>query len=209
MQNTQLPPPPPPPRVELTIGPMFASKTSGAIDLANKLHAESADSVVFVCNLLDMERCAANFKMSSMKTVVFVHSAEPKALNVKRVWADTTTLHQLAFDADVKHVIVDELQFYSENVVRTVIIEDWVHKRRLNVHLYGLVSDSRGSMWPSVSAALPYASKLHWLTATCQACKVAQATMTTAIVTMPADGVSVGGADKYEARCRDCYMNGK
>jgi thymidine kinase len=90
--------------------------------------------------------------------------------------------------------------------VRDVIFADWVERRGLSVYLFGLSSDFLADPWPSVSAAQPLADCVTVLKARCDACG-APATLTAAIAAMPTDGrVNPGGSEKYEARCRQCYL---
>lgn len=97
-------------------------------------------------------------------------------------------------------MVFDEAQFFDEGIINVV---GFMLARGSNVIIAGLDKDYRGEPFGPMPTLLAMADKVSKLTAVCVKC-YGDATMTQRI-TGGSDIVVVGGADKYEARCRKCH----
>ena len=169
--------------LEVITGPMFSGKTE---ELVRRIHrAEYAHITPVVFKPARDTRYNKNQIMSHSGYVFPAHSIEHPSEALKY----SGTL-----------VAFDEAQFYDDAII--AVVSDFLH-RGSNVIVAGLDKDFRGMPFGSMPTLLAIADKVSKLTAVCVRCH-GEATMTYRTVADDAT-VVVGGADKYEARCRKCH----
>ena len=101
-------------------------------------------------------------------------------------------------------LLIDEFQFLSKHhcdqLVQVMIDFD------INIFLYGLMSNFRGELFPTVAYMLPYMTTLNEIKTVCGHCGKRKATMNVMIgdVEADSDGISVG--NHYNGVCTVCYM---
>jgi thymidine kinase len=104
-------------------------------------------------------------------------------------------------DADTEVVGVDEGQFFDNDLV-TVANE--LARRGVRVIIAGLDQDYTGKPWepmPQLLAIAEYITKTHAICMKCgQPANYSQRTFESE------ERVAVGASDKYEARCRGCFV---
>lgn len=124
-----------------------------------------------------------------------------KAISVKQ---DVNLLDHI--DSDTKVVAVDEIQFFHEDMVKTL---ELIADRGIRVIVAGLELDFRGEpfgIMPKILCVAEYVDKLHSICVKCSA----PATRTQRLINdEPAKYndpvIMVGASDSYEPRCRLCH----
>lgn len=100
-------------------------------------------------------------------------------------------------------ILIDEFQFLSKHhcdqLVRLMIDTD------INIFLYGLMSNFRGELFPTVAYMLPYMTTLNEIKTVCGHCGKRKATMNVMIGEQEADndGISIG--NHFNGVCAVCY----
>ncbi|OGF01465.1 MAG: thymidine kinase [Candidatus Edwardsbacteria bacterium RIFOXYD12_FULL_50_11] len=112
-----------------------------------------------------------------------------------------------AVDNKIQVVGIDEVQFYGDDIIPA--IEEIAHQD-IRVIISGLDMDFRGEPFGPMPQLLTLAEKVDKLSAICSICGE-PATRTQRLLDghpAPYDSevVSVGSAEKYEARCRKCHI---
>ncbi|MCR4329337.1 MAG: thymidine kinase [Candidatus Roizmanbacteria bacterium] len=106
--------------------------------------------------------------------------------------------------ADTKVVVIDEVQFFNEDVI--MVISHMLY-RNINVIAAGLDTDFRGEPFGPIGSLLCMAEKIIKLKAVCSVCHEWNATRTQRLLNNgePAPYtdplIKVGALDSYQARC--------
>lgn len=104
-------------------------------------------------------------------------------------------------DPDTEVVGIDEGQFFDNELVN---VANELARRGVRVIIAGLDQDYRGKPWepmPQLLAIAEYITKTHAICMKCgQPANYSQRTFESQ------ERVAVGAADKYEARCRMCFV---
>jgi thymidine kinase len=104
-------------------------------------------------------------------------------------------------DADTEVVGIDEGQFFDNELVN---VANALARRGVRVIIAGLDQDYTGRPWepmPQLLAIAEYITKTHAICMKCgQPANYSQRTF------QSEERVAVGAADKYEARCRMCFV---
>jgi thymidine kinase len=177
--------------IEVVCGPMFCGKSE---ELIRRLRRAAIARLAVVCvkPAID-DRHAANDVVS--------HAGSRLAA---RAIADPRELLELRGEADV--VGVDEAQFFDARLIG--VCED-LAASGLSVICAGLDRDYRGLPFGPMPELLAIADRITKLQAVCVVCG-GDATLSQRLVDgapAPFDDatVVVGGAERYEARCRGCF----
>ncbi len=111
------------------------------------------------------------------------------------------------YDYCVEHkldlILIDEFQFLSkahcDQLVQLMIDTD------MNIFLYGLMSNFRGELFPTVAYMLPYITTLNEIKTVCGHCGKRKATMNVMIGDIEADkdGISIG--NHFNGVCAVCF----
>jgi len=104
-------------------------------------------------------------------------------------------------DADTEVVGIDEGQFFDNDLVE---VANALARRGVRVIIAGLDQDYTGKPWepmPQLLAIAEYITKTHAICMKCgQPANYSQRTFESE------ERVAVGASDKYEARCRGCFV---
>lgn len=104
-------------------------------------------------------------------------------------------------DRDTEVVGIDEGQFFDNELVR---VANELARRGVRVIIAGLDQDYLGQPWepmPQLLAIAEYITKTHAICMKCgQPANYSQRTFESE------ERVAVGASDKYEARCRSCFV---
>ena len=104
-------------------------------------------------------------------------------------------------DADTEVVGIDEGQFFDNDLVQ---VANELARRGVRVIIAGLDQDYTGKPWepmPQLLAIAEYITKTHAICMKCgQPANYSQRTFESE------ERVAVGASDKYEARCRRCFV---
>ena len=104
-------------------------------------------------------------------------------------------------DPDTEVVGIDEGQFFDNDLVN---VANELARRGVRVIIAGLDQDYMGRPWepmPQLLAIAEYITKTHAICMKCgQPANYSQRTF------QSEERVAVGAADKYEARCRNCFV---
>jgi len=181
--------------LELVYGPMFAGKSH---DLVRRAHGYTAArrNHLILSHLKDK-------RYTDGEEVVVTHDQRRVKCTQVAVLADYGLQSTDFWDA----ILIDEAQFFAAADLRAFVLTALQHCHTLVV--YGLDSDFRQEAWPWLAALIPLAHKTTKLTAYCTYCpNAANASARTESAmesSVDADGMLVGGADKYEAVCNACH----
>ena len=180
-------------QIEVICGPMFAGKTEELIRRATRMDYAKKKYLVFKPVIDD--------RYST--TEIVSHSKYRK--NSICIQSSNDILNYIT--DDIHAVIIDEAQFFDENIIN---VANWLADRGLRVICGGLDCDFRGEPFKVMAELLARAESVTKLTAICNVCGQ-PATRTQRII----DGqpayeddpiVLVGANEAYEPRCRSCHM---
>lgn len=128
--------------MKLTIGPMFAGKTTSMLALADKLRRNNK-SFIIICHPL----CAR-------KNYIISHNNESIECAV-------------SLDIDLtkyEYVLIDEVQFFDDIVNKLKPLQD------KKIYLYGLDTDYKRRPFPTICDLLSICSKVKKLNGICARC---------------------------------------
>jgi len=179
--------------IEVISGCMFAGKTEELIRRIKVLEFAKKNILVFKPAIDNRysETKVVSHGGSSVESIII---NDPKQI-----------LDYVKDDTDV--VAVDEVQFFSEDIVAVC---DLLAKQGKRVMVAGLDTDFRGEPFGVMPKLITTAEFVTKLTAVCMTCG-APATRTQRLVNgEPASYfdpiILVGAAESYEARCRHCHV---
>ncbi|MGL6185483.1 MAG: thymidine kinase [Clostridium chrysemydis] len=101
-----------------------------------------------------------------------------------------------------KLIMIDEIQFFSkkhiDQLVKIAVMNDVL------IFCYGLMSDFRANLFPTVAYMLPYCTKIKEIETVCEICGERKATMNKMIGKVDdKNGISVG--NHFRGTCLKCY----
>lgn len=179
--------------IEVICGSMFAGKTEELIRRIKRLQYAKKNMLVFkpnIDNRFSLDEIVSHGGMS-LKSIVVDNPME--------------ILRNI--DGRVDAVAIDEIQFFSREIVEVV---DYLADKGIRVIVAGLDRDFRGEPFGALPQLLTKAEFVTKLTAICSVCG-APATRTQRLVNnKPASYndpiVLVGASESYEPRCRHCHQ---
>lgn len=180
--------------LEVITGPMFSGKTEELIRRLRR-HQIAGKNVVAFKPVID-----GRYKIEK---IVSHGGSEFDCVPIK----DTTLALTISEDYDV--IGFDELQFFDHRLqIHIPIIRD-MGKTVITTFLN---TTFRAEPWPYIPWIMAIADDIDFLPAVCHKCGN-DATLTQRLVNgKPAsfddDTIVVGGAESYEARCRECFKEG-
>ena len=175
-------------KIRLVLGPMFSGKTSEILRCLRR-HRIAGRKTVMIAHASDQERSGC----LGVTTHDGVH--DNGSIMCERL-ADVEAMPRVA-DADV--IGIDEGQFFPDLVEQSQLWSD----DGKDVHIAALSGRHDGRPWPVVSAIIPRCEKIKHLTAVCHRCNADGAAFSL-LKTHETGERIIGGADKYDAACRDC-----
>lgn len=193
--------------LEIIIGPMFAGKSSAILQRV-KREQSIGTKVLIVTSAIDT-RYVANVNL------VKTHDSQvAEAVGIRNM----DDIFQLKEFDDSSLVIIEEAQFFAKlySSVRTI-----VEVFGKNVVVVGLDGDSDRKPFGEILQLIPLCDSVTKLKALCKRCAfgfgfglgsgsatgIRKDAIFSACFTGKEGQVSVGGDDKYEAVCRNHYLN--
>jgi thymidine kinase len=178
--------------IEVICGPMFAGKTEELIRRVIRMDYAKKKYLIF--------KPSIDNRYSESEVV----SHNKRKVNAICVSSSKEFVNYLT--DDIEAVIIDEVQFFDEEVVQ---VAHELAEKGLRVICGGLDCDFRGVPFNIVAQLLAMAEKVTKLTAICVCCGE-EATKTQRIINgMPAKYddpiILVGEKESYESRCRRCH----
>lgn len=182
-------------RLELIIGPMYASKTTELIKISNRYKSINK-------NIL-----AVNHSINNRYGSCNITSHDKKELDDCIIIDELIKLKSIEEnferyrEADI--IIIEELQFFKDafNFIKTATDID-----KKIIIAAGLDGDSFREPFGDVLRLIPYAEKVTKLSAFCKICQDGTPAYFTKRVTDCNDKVIVGSEDKFIATCRRHYL---
>lgn len=173
-------------RLELIVGPMFSGKTTELIRRATRHRIAGRDVVVYKPAMDD------RYSDSS------ITSHDGQEVSARLLGED-----EWVIDVDADVVAFDEAQFLDNQ--KLALVTSFLLEEGKLVIVAGLDKNYLGNPFNYVMAHLvAIADSVTKLSAVCTECGCDDASMT-----QKTEGgnqvVEVGGSEKYEARCRDCW----
>ena len=178
--------------IEVNCGPMFAGKTEELIRRVIRMDYAKKKYLIF--------KPSIDNRYSESEVV----SHNKRKVNAICVSSSKEFVNYLT--DDIEAVIIDEVQFFDEEVVQ---VANELAEKGFRVFCGGLDCDFRGVPFNIVAQLLAMAEKVTKLTAICVCCGE-EATKTQRIINgMPAKYddpiILVGEKESYESRCRRCH----
>ena len=181
-------------RLELIIGPMYASKTTELIKISNRYKSIQKNII------------AVNHKINNRYGTCNIMSHDSKELDNCKI---LTKLCQLKEDnlideynkADI--IIIEELQFFEDAYEFITKATDIDHKIIIAA---GLDGDSNREPFGDVLRLIPYAEKVTKLSAFCKICQDGTLGYYTKRLVNSTDKVLVGTTNEFIAVCRRHYL---
>ena len=185
------------------VGPMFAFKSSWLIGQASKELIVGSRVMVF--------KHASDTRYTEKEEIV-THDGRTlncycvtEALHIREKF-----LHQIAEDdlsgggTHVRNyaVIIDECQFFSEDLVG--VVQELVNEHNVRVYVAGLDMDFRGQPWDTTARIMAISDDVHKLRAICGICQKRYATHSKR-TSSSQEVFLLGDKDEYVAACRNCH----
>jgi thymidine kinase len=183
-------------QLEIVCGPMFSGKTSFLLDKL-LLFKELGYSVVYINHMSDT-RNVNNYSSHNLlynNTTLDLDNVKVAALS--------------SFNPEKYDIIgIDEAQFFEAEMVGTIV--DWVDRQNKYVIVCGLNGTFDRQKFGHVLDLIPFADSVIFKNAYCKECKNDTNTLERAIFTKhfskSNNVIDIGGADKYKAVCRACFL---
>jgi|SRR3990172_12027304 len=185
--------------LDIYLGPMFSGKSSALLRKLSLL-AEMGLKVLYINHVID-NRGENLFSTHSP----LLNGAKPEISMIKvAVLTEIDTKFLLSFDV----VGLDESQFWGNELVP--FVKGLVDDNGKYVIVAGLDGSYKREKFGYVLDLIPFADHVEKLSAFCKRCASSSRGLVPAIFTYyggekMVDVVNVGGAEKYQAVCRNCY----
>jgi thymidine kinase len=182
-------------RLELIIGPMYASKTTELIKISNRYKS------------IKKKILAVNHRINNRYGTCNIISHDSKELDNCKVLDHlgeliTTDYIDLYNEADI--IIIEELQFFEDAYDFITHATDVDHKIIIAA---GLDGDSNREPFGDVLKLIPYAEKVTKLSAFCKKCEDGTLGYYTKRLVNNKDKVLVGAENEFIAVCRRHYLS--
>lgn len=182
--------------LEITIGPMFAGKTTALIDKVNRYitvkKQQGKDPKVLIINYIGDDRS---------ETTLSPH------LVYKGVFGDNTThckVKELKDIEDVEiistfdYIAIDECQFFKD----IGMVGNWLNNKNVHIHCSGLLTDSNKQSFGNLHKIMYLADHIEHIKAFCFFCgdKYPNASFTKCLK-QKNNQTEIGGVDSYIPVC--------
>lgn len=180
-------------KLEVICGPMFSGKSEELIRRLKR--AELGQQKV----------CAFKHKLDNRMAIEFIQSHN--GAKFKAIALDNPLDMNLFIADDMQVIAIDEIQFFSTEIIS--IILDLVDNGK-RVIVAGLDLDFRGLPFGTLPTLLALADDVTKLTAICIKCgneaHLSQRLINGKAAKFDDPIIMVGAQEKYQARCRDCFI---
>jgi len=173
--------------IEVFTGPMFAGKTTGLLDRVHYFRGAGVPTLLV--------KHASDKRYGSGQSVT-THSGVALACMSASDVTDIAILAQQ--NPDVKVVAIDEVQFFDGDVAGWAVLARSVG---ISVIFAGLDRESSGKTFGPMGELLAQADVVHKLKTDCKCGLLAHQTRRKP----DAPEGMVGGSERYESVCWDCY----
>jgi thymidine kinase len=175
--------------LEIILGPMFSGKSSRILSIVSRYSALRVPILVI--------KHSADTRYSLNNEVVTHDGRRVPCVSVRH-FSDIDA----AFLHGFRVIIIEEAQFFQGLVQ---FVEDLVDGLKRDVVVVGLDGDSNRRPFGEILQCIPLADKVEKLTALCHRCADGTPGVFTYRNGHESQQMVVGGANLYEALCRECY----
>jgi thymidine kinase len=178
-------------KLELIIGPMFASKSTELISTINR-YISIGMSVLVINNHL-------NSRYGTSKISTHDKKIYEGCFNLQYL----KDIYKLEQYPKINVIVIEELQFFPDayNVITNIL--DTTDKI---VIAAGLIGDSERNPFGDVLRLIPHAETLKHLTAFCKKCNNGTIGQFTKRLSNNKDTIAIGSDDMYITVCRKHYL---
>ena len=187
-------------RLDILMGSMMAGKTSALLRVLTQL-SEMGLTTLYINHDSD----------NRDKTPYSTHSPllKNQKLNVDTMRTSNLLEIPISFLKDFDIIGIDEAQFFDHTLVD--FVRDLVDVHKKYVIVVGLDGNFRREKFGHILDLIPIADNVTKLHAYCKSCAERKKTLVNALFTHYDAGggdntVIIGGAEKFQAVCRDCYL---
>ena len=187
------------PTLTIICGPMFAGKTTQLIARIRDWESQSG-RVVVVKPSWDHRYRDTN---TSPSELISHDNARHPAYEASDAAQVRTLLNQQDVFSDSNKqllIVLDEAHFFGHALIEVVL--DLI-KQGVHVIIAGVDLDHRGDPFEPFPSLLAHADQVIKLASRCQVCNASA--RHSQRMTAGDSRIEVGGSDKYEARCRNCF----
>lgn len=179
--------------LEITVGPMWAGKSTALIEQQNKF-----------ANVLKYNTLVINFSDVSDTDIIQSHDNKTcSAIRLKHL----TMINSLDLYEKAEKILIDEAQFFDDLFEFCMFS---VEQKRKDVYVYGLCGDFLRDPFGDIPKLYSKADKFVKLNAICMVCSEQGQTEIPGIFTMrtteDTGQVLIGGSEKYKCVCRYHYL---
>ncbi len=183
-------------RLELIIGPMFASKSTELIRIASR-YKSIGKKIMAINHVYNNRYGTSNISSHDRNILDGCIVVE----NLGEIMTSAEYRRQFE-DADV--IMIEELQFFADSYEHII---QWVDQYHKIVVAAGLSGDYRRECFGDVHRLIPHAENIIKLSAYCSLCRDGTLGHFTQRFTDEQDKTLVGSTDKYRAVCRYHFNN--
>ena len=180
-------------RLEVVSGSMFSGKSEELIRRVRRAELANLKITVFKHRVDD--RVAIDF--------ITTHSGD----KLKAIALDKPEDMKLFVNEETQIVAIDEVQFFSVDIIRTIL--ELVEEGK-KVVVAGLDLDFRGVPFGPIPSLMAIADRVTKLFAVCMTCgndaHYSQRLIDGRAAKFADPIVLIGAQDVYQARCRDCFI---
>lgn len=174
--------------VSLILGPMYSGKTSELLRLVDRKAIAGKKCLTI--------KYKADTRYNSNENILTTHDGNKKSA----IPCDGSLL-KLDVDFNEYDVIaIDEGQFMKD---LSLFLKQ--HNKSKYIIISALAGTFERNEWPSISASIPYASNIEFLTAVCAKCNGENACYNKKINGNENQITEVGGKDIYQSECSNCF----
>ena len=174
--------------LEIILGPMFSGKSSRILSIVSRYSALNVPILVV--------KHSADVRYSANEVVTHDNRRAPCV--TVRHFGEIEPMFLRRF----RVVIIEEAQFFQGLVGFVEHLVDGLH---MDVFVVGLDGDSNRRSFGEILHCIPLADKVEKLTALCRRCADGTPGIFTYRNGHQDQQMIVGGANLYEALCRECY----
>ncbi len=183
--------------ITLIVGPMFAGKTTHLIKNYNHLSDDEKTKAIFV-------KYSGDNRYSSDDVVITHDNLSAKC---KTISGDCISkIYDILRDHD--YIFIDEIQFFQNVEILEELANESLHQSSpKHIYLSGLNGTYCKTAFANMNLLYPIADNIIHVRGMCNHCSNEKSSYSFKKVSKPGDGiVDIGGADKYLAVCRKCFI---
>jgi thymidine kinase len=190
------------PGLDIILGPMFSGKSTELLRRLSNV-TEVGLNALYINSSFDDRNDKDIFSTHNPTTKEKVSGnkinmiAVPNLINIDSKLMD---------NADI--IGVDEAQFFTD----LHIVKDWVDNKKKRVIIAGLDGDYKQEKFGKILDLIPHCDSVIKIHALCIRCSKTKKILVPAIFTFYSNtkkdnenSIDIGGHDKYESLCRQCY----